>query len=377
VAERLKPCVREFDTIARHGGDEFVVVIHDKSNGDCVPGLLQRIRDSISSPFRLDKHELYVTCSIGVSLFPRDGRDAQTLLKNADAAMNRAKERGSNNTDFFTAEINEHVVDRFSLATDLHHALERNELLLHYQPQVDSRTGLITGAEALVRWQHPLRGMLAPGTFIAVAEETGLILPIGEWVARTACAQAQAWLKAGLSLPIMSVNISVRQFMRKDLIDTLVKILGDTQLDPHTLELEVTEGLIMNNADEFVITLKKLKEAGIRLAIDDFGTGYSSLSYLKRMPLDRLKIDQSFVHDINKDPESTTIVEAIINLGHSLKLKVIAEGVETAEQLEFLRDRGCEEYQGYYFSRPIPAEQFTALLMSGQAGIPQSGAPIA
>ncbi len=364
VAERLKSCLREFDTVARYGGDEFIVIVPDKTGGDRISGMLHRILESISKPFQLDTREVYITGSIGVSLFPQDGRDNQTLVKNADAAMFRAKERGRNNIYFYTAEINAKVADRLALAADLHHALERNELLLHYQPQVDSHTGLIIGAEALIRWQHPTRGMVSPGVFVPLAEETGLILPIGAWVIQTACTQARDWLKHGVPLPTISVNVSVRQFMRTDLIDMLVKIIRDTQMDAQTLELEVTESLIMNNAEEFVATLKKLKEVGIKLAIDDFGTGYSSLNYLKRMPLDRLKIDQSFVRDIHKDPESTTIIEAIIALGHSLKLKVIAEGVETPQQLEFLRHRGCDEFQGYYFSRPIPAEQFTVLLKS-------------
>lgn len=369
VAERIKSCLRQFDTVARYGGDEFIVVVHDQAGGDGISGLLSRILESISKPFQLDKRELYITCSIGVSLYPGDGRDVQTLIKNADAAMFRAKDHGRNNVHFYTAEINAKIADRLSLATELHRALERNELLLHYQPQVDSHTGLIIGAEALIRWQHPTRGLVSPGLFIPVAEETGLILPIGAWVIQTACAQAREWLKAGSSLPTISVNVSVRQFMRKDLIESLVKIIRHTQLDAQALELEVTESLIMNNADEFIAILKKLKEVGIKLAIDDFGTGYSSLNYLKRMPIDRLKVDQSFVRDINKDPESTTITEAIINLGHSLKLKVIAEGVETGEQLEFLRHRGCDEFQGYYFSRPIPAGQFATLLKQGRQQI--------
>jgi diguanylate cyclase (GGDEF)-like protein len=362
VTLRLKSCLRESDTLARYGGDEFIVVVRGNTDEDCYSGVLRRILESISKPFLLDAREVFVTCSIGVSLYPHDGNDIETLIKNADAAMFRAKEQGRNAVHFYTAEINAKVADRLSLAADLHRALERNELILHYQPQVDTRTGRIIGAEALVRWQHPTRGLVPPGVFIPVAEETGLIQPIGAWVIQTACAQAREWRQAGIPLPSISVNVSVRQFMRKDLIDTLVKIIKHTQVDAQTLELEVTESLIMNNADEFISTLKKLKDVGIKIAIDDFGTGYSSLNYLKRMPVDRLKVDQSFVRDIEKDPESSTIVEAIINLGHSLKLGVIAEGVETAEQLEFLRQRGCDEFQGYHFSRPVPSAQFSALL---------------
>jgi diguanylate cyclase (GGDEF)-like protein/PAS domain S-box-containing protein len=377
VAERIRSCLRQFDTVARYGGDEFILVVHDVSGGDRIPGFLHRILESVSKPFQLDKRELFITCSIGVSLYPRDGTDVETLIKNADAAMFRAKQHGRNNVHFYTAELNTKVTDRLSLAADLHRALERNELFLNYQPQVDSRTGLIIGAEALIRWKHPVRGMVSPGLFIPVAEETGMILPIGAWVIETACAQAREWLRGETSLRTISVNVSVQQFMRKDLVESLAKVIRIAQLDAGALELEVTESLIMNNADEFVATLKKLKDAGIKLAIDDFGTGYSSLNYLKRMPVDRLKVDQSFVRDINKDPESATVTEAIISLGHSLKLKVIAEGVESAEQLEFLRLRGCDEFQGYYFSRPIAAEQFTALLKKGRVQVLPSGSPMA
>jgi diguanylate cyclase (GGDEF)-like protein/PAS domain S-box-containing protein len=362
VTERLKACVRDFDTVARYGGDEFIVTIRDSTGGDGFASVLRRILESVSTPFLIGAREVFVTASIGVSLFPHDGNDIDTLVKNAAAAMNHAKEQGRNNIHYYTAETNARVADRLSLAADLHRALERNELLMHYQPQVDSRTGRIIGAEALIRWQHPTRGMVPPSVFIPVAEETGLIQPIGAWVLETACAQAREWQAKGVPLPTISVNVSVRQFMRKDLLDVLVKVIRDTNLDARVLELEVTESLIMSDADEFVATLKKLKDVGIKLAIDDFGTGYSSLSYLKRMPVDRLKVDQSFVRDINNDPESATIVEAIINLGHSLKLKVIAEGVETAQQLDFLRERGCEEFQGYHFSRPVPAAEFTRML---------------
>jgi diguanylate cyclase (GGDEF)-like protein/PAS domain S-box-containing protein len=362
VTERLKACVRDFDTVARYGGDEFIVTIRDSTGGDGFAGFLRRILESVSMPFLINTREVFLTASIGVSLYPHDGKDIDTLVKNAAAAMNRAKEQGRNTVHYYTAEINARVADRLSLAADLHRALERNELLLHYQPQVDSRTGRIIGAEALIRWRHPTRGLVPPSVFIPVAEETGLIQPIGAWVLETACEQAREWQNMGVPLPTISVNVSVRQFMRKDLLDVLVKVIRNANLDARVLELEVTESLIMSDADEFVSTLKKLKDVGIKLAIDDFGTGYSSLSHLKRMPLDRLKVDQSFVRDISSDPDSATIVEAIINLGHSLKLKVIAEGVETAQQLEFLLERGCEEFQGYHFSRPVPAADFTAML---------------
>lgn len=374
TAERIKSCLRQSDTVARSGDDEFVLVVYDQASEEGISSLLNRILDATSKPFSLDKHELFVTCSIGVSFYPRDGRDATALLRNADAAMYQAKARGRNNFRFYAAEMNAKVAGRLSLASGLRRALDRNEFLLHYQPQIDLYSGRITGAEALIRWQHPTRGMVAPGMFIPVAEETGLILPIGEWVVHTACTQARERLKAGFPPLNVSVNVSVRQFMRKDLVESLLKTVKHSQLDTQDLELEVTESLIMNNAEEFIAILKKLKETGIKLAIDDFGTGYSSLNYLKRMPIDRLKVDQSFVRDINKDTPSTTIVEAIISLGHSLRLKVIAEGVETGEQLEFLRHRGCDEFQGFYFSRPIPADRFESLLKQEQQRVSPLGA---
>jgi diguanylate cyclase (GGDEF)-like protein/PAS domain S-box-containing protein len=377
VAERIKSCLRQFDTVARYAGDEFVLVLYDQLSEETISALLQRVLDNVSKPFQIDKQDVYVTCSIGVSVFPQDGREVGALLKNADAAMFRAKERGRNNFRFYTAEMNSRVAEHLSLETDLRRALERGELLLHYQPQVDLPSGRIVGAEALARWQHPQKGMIAPGRFIPLAEETGLILPLGEWVLQTACTQNKAWRDAGLPPVTMSVNISVRQFMRKDLIESLAKVIEASGLDARQLELEVTESLIMHNAEEFVATLRKLRAIGIKLAIDDFGTGYSSLNYLKQLPVDRLKVDQSFVRDIFKDAGGATIAEAIITLGHSLGLKVIAEGVETGEQLDFLRHKLCDEFQGYYFSRPLPADKFTALLQAEQRRVAPLGSQLA
>ncbi len=366
VAARIQSCTRPFDTVARYAGDEFVLIFYDLTSEDKISTLLQRVIDNVSKPFQFEQQDLYVTCSIGVSLYPQDGREVETLIKNADAAMFRAKERGRNNYNFYTAELTSRVSERLSLETDLRHALERGEFLLHYQPQVDLPSGRIVGAEALVRWQHPTKGMISPDKFIPLAEESGLILPLGEWVLKTACTQNKAWQDAGLPLITLSVNVSVRQFGRKDLIESLVKVIEASGLDATQLELEVTESLIMNNAEEFVATLQKLKAVGIRLAIDDFGTGYSSLNYLKQLPVDRLKVDQSFVRDIFHVGGGATIAEAIITLGHSLGLKVIAEGVETGEQLDFLRRKQCDEFQGYYFSRPLPTDRFLALLRAEQ-----------
>jgi len=366
VTERIKSCTRPADTLARYAGDEFVLILENLSGSDMTSALLQRVIENVSKPVRLHEQDVYVTCSIGVSLYPQDGREVDTLLKNADAAMFRAKERGRNNFHFYTAEINSRIAEHVSLETDLRRALERGEFLLHYQPQVDLESGRIVGAEALARWQHPEKGMIPPAKFIPLAEETGLILPLGDWVLQTACAQNRALQDAGLPPITMSVNISVRQFMRKDLLESLAKAIRDSGIAAAQLELEVTESLIMHNAEEFVATLKKLKSAGIKLAIDDFGTGYSSLNYLKQLPVDRLKVDQSFVRDIFKDREGATIAEAIITLGHSLGLKVIAEGVETGPQLDFLRRKQCDEFQGFYFSRPLPTDRFIGLLRAEQ-----------
>jgi diguanylate cyclase (GGDEF)-like protein/PAS domain S-box-containing protein len=364
VTERIKSCLRQFDTVARYAGDEFVLVLFDQINRELVAALLQRVLDNVAKPLQLEAQDVYVTCSIGVSMFPQDGQDIDLLLRNADAAMFRAKDRGRNNFHFYTAEMNSRLAEQLSLETDLRRALERGELVLHYQPQVDVPSGRIVGAEALLRWQHPQKGMISPARFIPLAEETGLILAIGEWVTRTACMQHRAWQDAGLPLITMSINVSVRQFMHKDLIETISRAITTSGMNPQKLELEVTESLIIQNAEEFISILHKLKALQIKLAIDDFGTGYSSLSHLKHLPVDRLKVDQSFIRDIYKNAGGATIAEAIITLGHSLGLKVIAEGVETGEQLEFLRRKVCDEFQGFYFSRALAADKFTALLQA-------------
>lgn len=365
TAERLRSCLREDDTVARHGGDEFVLLLNDQSSRETIARTVSRVIEMLAQPFTVEGHELTNTCSIGVTLYPEDGSDAEVLLKNADAAMYRAKAQGKNSLQFYTADMSSRLGERLKLEGQLRRALEREEFVLHYQPKIDLRSGEIYGLEALIRWRHPDEGLIAPGRFIGLAEETGLIVPIGEWALRTGCAQVKAWSDAGLPPMLLSVNISARQFKRRDLVQSVSRALSDTGLPVSHLELELTESLVMENAEEFIQTLNALKKLGISLSVDDFGTGYSSLSYLKRFPVDRLKIDQSFVRDISTDPDDAAIARAVIQLGHSLDLRVTAEGVETAEQLRFLRDHGCDEVQGYLFSRPLSAEKIAELLSGG------------
>jgi len=367
VATRLRECVRKGDTVARQGGDEFVLVLNDQENLPAVTHVMQKILNIISRVYVVEDREIYITCSIGFSLYPQDGLDVETLLKNADAAMYRAKEHGRNNFQFFTPEMNAKINERLTLESSLRQALERNEFFLHYQPLVDLHSGRIISAEALVRWKHPELGVISPAKFIPLAEETGLIVSIGAWVLKTACAQNKAWQEAGLYAINVSVNLSARQFRQKDLVNSIAQALKDARLDARYLELELTESVIMHNAEEVIDTLRELKSMGIHLSIDDFGMGYSSLSYLKRFPVDRLKIDQSFVRDITFDPDDAAIAQAVITLAHSLDLRVIAEGVETEAQLNFLRAHCCDEIQGYYFSRPVPAEAFGELLRNNQS----------
>ena len=371
VSARLKSCVRVSDTVARMGGDEFVLLLCDHSAEAGVETTpldvtLQRILNEIALPYQIGPHEFFLSCSIGYTLLPDDGDTADLLLKNADMAMYHAKELGRNNIQPYVRELNEKVVLRLSLEGDLRRALENGEFFLCYQPQVDLVTRRIVGMETLIRWQHPQRGLISPVQFIPLAEETGLIVPIGAWVLRTACAQAKAWQDAGLPLVRLSVNLSARQFTQRDLIASIRQVLEETGLSAEYLELELTESLIMHNAELFISTLRELREIGIELAVDDFGTGYSSLSYLQRFPINRLKIDQSFVRDLGGNVDSGAISSAIITLGHSLGLKVIAEGVETIEQLDFLDSSKCNEIQGYYFSKPLPADDMREFLEHSQ-----------
>jgi EAL domain-containing protein (putative c-di-GMP-specific phosphodiesterase class I) len=349
------------DTVARLGGDEFVVLLSDVTIDGTVE-VARKILDVVARPCRVEQHELSITPSLGISIFPQDGRDFENMLKHADTAMYRAKESGRNAYLFFASEMNVAALERLVLENSLRQGLERGEFVLHYQPQINVMSGRIVGAEALVRWQHPQLGLVPPGKFIPVAEASGLIVPIGEWVLREACRQNRAWQEAGLPQISVAVNISSVQFRGGLLEESVRSILAETGISAEFLELELTEGIVMGSADETIEILLRLSAMGLKLSIDDFGTGYSSLSYLKRFPIDKLKIDQSFVRDIVTDPDDWAIATAVISLGHSLRLGVIAEGVEHAEQLEMLRRQGCDEVQGYHFSIPLPAAEFAELL---------------
>jgi len=364
VAGRLESCTRGSDTIARIGGDEFVVLLGDLKEPEDAGHVAQKVLDALAEPLMIDGHELKVTPSVGICAYPHDGQDVETLMRNADTAMYYAKQMGRNNYQFFTQAMTEAAQQRLVIENDLRHAIERGEFLLHYQPQLDLRTGAIIGFEALVRWRHPQRGMVSPSEFIAAAEETGLIGPLGEWVLRQACIEACAWRDAGYPDLQVAVNCSAHQFQREGFVETVDLILRGTGLPASNLELEITESVIVQRSEEVIARFAELDAMGVRISIDDFGTGYSSLSYLKRFAIHQLKIDQSFVRDISSDPDDAAIVSAIIAISHSLGLKVVAEGVETPEQLAFLRSLGCDGAQGYYFSRPVPAEEFTRLLDS-------------
>jgi diguanylate cyclase (GGDEF)-like protein/PAS domain S-box-containing protein len=364
IAARLKMQIRKDDMVARQGGDEFTILLQNINDVQDVIQIAEKILNAVSEPYRVVGHEMNVTASMGITVFPFDDTDIDNLLRNADTAMYRAKDAGRNNFQFYTAAMNAAIRDRMEIENGLRYALERNELLLHYQPQVDIESGRIIAVEALVRWMHPEKGLIPPDKFIHIAEESGLIVAIGEWVLRTACKQNKAWQDAGLSHIRMAVNLSARQFRVPHLVAVVVKAMEDAGLALHSdnLELELTESMIMNDVEGAIETLSSLHAMGIRLSIDDFGTGYSSLSYLKRFSINTLKIDQSFIRDITIDSGDAAIAATIIMLGHNLKMRVIAEGVETAGQLEILREMKCDEIQGYYFSKPIPAEELETLL---------------
>jgi diguanylate cyclase (GGDEF)-like protein/PAS domain S-box-containing protein len=362
VSERLQSAVRETDTVARLGGDEFVLVLPERTEESMAMRVIQRIKDSVVMPFTIEDYEFFITSSIGIAVYPADGKDPETLMKHADIAMYRAKEIGRNNSQFYTPTMNERALERLHMEGDLRAALEQDQFELHYQPQVDLRTGKIIGVEALIRWNHPEFGMIAPSRFITLAEETGLIVPIGAWVIRTACAQNKAWQRAGHGKLKIAVNLSARQFAQHDLVELIGFALAETKLEPQYLEIELTESMVMADVERAIEILRKLNELGIQISIDDFGTGYSSLSYLKRFPIDVLKVDQSFVRDITIDPDDAAIVASIISLAHSLRLQVVAEGVETAEQLDYLRDNDCDVMQGYHFSRPLSADALRSML---------------
>jgi diguanylate cyclase (GGDEF)-like protein len=366
VGERLLASVRDGDTVARIGGDEFVLILNDQTREDIIFRTMRRIIGKVSEPMMIDDRELNITCSAGISLYPQDGPDVQTLLKNADAAMYRAKSHGRNTFQFFTAEMNELANERLSMEQSLRRALERKELTLLYQPRVNLRTGAIDAVEALLRWRHPERGLVLPDRFIPLAEETGLIVPIGEWVIRTACEQAAKWRLAGLPPVVVSVNLSARQLWVGGLVRLVGEVIADTGMG-ESLELELTESMVMHDAENVIATLQALKALGVRLSVDDFGTGYSSLSYLRRLPISALKIDGSFVRDIHATggPDDGILAKAIISLGHSLHLKVVAEGVETQAQCDFLKTNECDEMQGYFYARPLPPEECAEHLARG------------
>lgn len=362
VAERLSACVRDSDTVARLGGDEFVLVLYDQANEDITYHATQRVLSSISEPMVIAGREMTVTCSIGFAVYPQDGQDAETLIKNADTAMYRAKELGRDNFQFYTEELHSRINERLAMETGLRRALEHDEFELHYQPRVDLSSGKVTALEALIRWNHPELGQIEPRRFVPLAEELGLIHRIGDWVLRESCRQQAAWQKAGVAdLPI-SVNISSPQFLQKDFTKLLTRVLLDTPLDASRLELEITESLSMQDPEASIRVLRELRSMGVRVTIDDFGTGYSNLHYMKQFPVDTIKLDQSFVQDIVRNPEDLAISNAVISMAHSLHLKVTAEGVESVTQLALLADHGCDEMQGYYFSAPLPVDHCTALL---------------
>ena len=367
IAHRLRDAIRESDTAARWGDDEFIIVMQEQPAGKLAMSALQRIIAVVNRAIVFGEQEFFVTCSMGVSRYPQDGDHVDMLLDRADIAAHHAKRKGDNDFQFHTADMNQMALKRLRVEAALRLAIEREEFVLHYQPQVDLSSGAITGMEALIRWQHPEEGLLYPADFIDIAEETGLIIPIGTWVLRAACSQNKQWQEAGLPSIKVAVNLSARQFAQQNLSETIAKILADSGLSPKQLELELTESLIMNDVDQAIGVLRNIKALGVGISVDDFGTGYSSLSYLKRLPIDVLKIDRTFVSDIGAgDGDDAAIVTSIITLAHALKLRVIAEGVETEQQLNYLRGSGCDEMQGYFFSRPVPAEAFAQLLQSGK-----------
>ena len=365
LAERLKTCIRESDTVSRRGGDEFTFIIPDLFDPQDVAPLAQKIIEAVSPPFQIENHEINVTCSIGIAVYPLDTNNAEDLIKKADIAMYHAKEQGRNNFKFYREEINANSMERMKLGNSLQRALNNGELLLYYQPQIDLHTGKIIGMEALARWQHPDLGMISPSKFIPIAEEFGLISVIGEWVLMTACAQTRRWQNAGFSSLRVTVNLSARQFEQKDFCKTVFTALEKTRLDPHYLELEITEGNILQNIEEVIAVLEELKSLGIGLSIDDFGTKYSSLSYLRRIPFNTLKIDRSFLENITTNPDDAAIISAIITIAERLKINVVAEGVENNDQVNLLHELRCDKIQGYVHSPPLSVNDMEKYLLKG------------
>lgn len=365
VGERVRKCVREGDTVARFGGDEFTVLAEKIDRVEDAAKIAQKIQEAVKLPFVFGEHELFVTFSIGISLYPADGTDPESLVKNADTAMYRAKEQGRDTYQLYAPAMNARALERLALENMLRKALSQRELIIKYQPLIDLETGEISSVEALLRWNHPELGLLAPAHFISAAEVSGLIVPIGNWVLKTACAQVMAWQTIMNRTFGVAVNLSARQFQQPELVATVIEALRESGLPPHLLELEITESNAMLNAENTIHTLLELKQVGVRISMDDFGTGYSSLSYLKRFPIDTLKLDQSFVRDVVDDFQDAAIVTAVIAMAHSLRLEVVAEGVETLRQLEFFRARKCDKTQGYLFSVPLSTEEFETLVAKG------------
>ncbi|PYS91288.1 MAG: hypothetical protein DMF64_12730 [Acidobacteria bacterium] len=372
VAERLRGNLRDGDTVARFEGEEFSLLLSSINGTEDAAAVARWIQQALSPPFKVEGHELYLTASIGIGLYPYDGADAQSLLKNAGAALYRAKQQGGNQYQFYTADMNERALKRLALENNLRRAIDAEEFVVYYQPQMSGDTGRIVGMEALVRWQQPELGLVPPSDFIPLAEDTGLIEPIGTWVLRTALEQTKRWQTRGLPIQRVAVNLSARQFQRPDLAGMVAGLLAETGVSPNCLELELTESSIMHDTTGAIAVLRELQQMGVRVAVDDFGAGYSSLAYLKHLPIDVLKIDQAFVRDMTSDPNDAAIVMAIITLAHSLKLRVVAEGVETEEHLRFLRLLRCDEMQGYLFSRPLPATEFEHLLEGQQTDVGQN-----
>ncbi|HZV97354.1 MAG TPA: EAL domain-containing protein [Methylophilaceae bacterium] len=362
VAERLLSCVRHSDTISRQGGDEFILLLSEIEHSEDAAVFADKLINVLADPHILPSQQLHITLSIGISVFPDDGSDAETLIRNADTAMYHAKEHGRNNFQYFTQDMNERAVERLSMGENLRRALKNNEFVLHYQPKVSLETGDITGAEALLRWQHPDRGLLYPEQFVSIAEDFGLIVPIGRWALKEACRQMRSWRRKGLYIELLAINISAVELRSKGFVENVRATIVESGVDPTNLEFELTESVLVHDADPAKTVLRELKDMGLQIAIDDFGTGYSSLSYLRNFPIDTLKVDQSFLHDISIGSSDAVIVSSVIAMGKSLNQQLVAEGVETLEQLQFLQSEGCDEGQGYLFSQPLIAEEFARLL---------------
>jgi diguanylate cyclase (GGDEF)-like protein len=363
VAARLATCVRRSDTVSRQGGDEFLILLSEIERADDAAAVARKVIAAVTAPHAVADHDLHVTTSIGISIFPDDGPDAETLIKSADTAMYCAKDGGRNGYQFFTPEMNARAVERQWIETGLRRALDRQQFVLHYQPKMNLETGAMSGAEALIRWRHPERGLILPTQFVPIAEDSGLILQIGRWVLREACREARTWIDAGRPMAV-AVNISAVELRDPDFLDHVCAALKENRLEPRYLELELTESVLMQHTGSTASVLQTLRDMGVQIAIDDFGTGYSSLSYLQKFPVDTLKVDRSFIHEITANPDCAPIVSAVISMGKSLNHRVIAEGVETWQQLAFLQAQQCGEGQGFYFSPPLAAEDFASLLQT-------------